>query len=297
MKRDLEKLPINCLINVRHIMSVHYFEFKSDFSYDGEHHDFWELVYVDRGTAVASAEDKKIILKQGEIIFHSPCEFHALAACHDDPPTVFIITFVCNSAQMKFFEDRHMNVPTPLRRYISEMIADAQEAYLLDDDSPYSRNLQKKENGLIGSEQLIKNNLEMFLLKLIRFSVLPKLESNKDDINDPLTAKIIEILTNNVYGRVTVEAIAKELGFSRTHIAATFKQNCGKTITEYLTDLKISEAKYLIRKGQYTISQISDFLCYDNPHYFCRVFKKETNLTPKQYSNSVSYPDKYAKTT
>jgi YesN/AraC family two-component response regulator len=64
---------------------------------------------------------------------------------------------------------------------------------------------------------------------------------------------------------------------------------------EHLTDLKISEAKYLLRKELYTISQISEFLCYDNPHYFCRVFKRETGMTPSQYVESVSYPDKYAK--
>ena len=289
------KNSINCKINVRQIMSIHYFEFKADFRFEAETHTYWELVYVDRGTAIATVNDRRMALKAGEIVFYKPGDRHAFASDPLDPPTVFIITFYCTSKDMRFFEGRRMNVPTPLRRYITEMISDGQEAYYLADDSPYEVELQKREDGPFGSEQLIKLNLEMLLLKLIRSVTLPKLSDEDGKTHDTLTAAVLDILKNNVYGRISVTSLANTLGFSRTYLSAVFKANCGKTIAEYLTDLKMSEAKYLIRKGQYTVAQVSDFLCYDNPHYFCRVFKKSTGLTPSQYAVSVSYPDKYAK--
>ena len=287
------KNSINCLINVKQIMSIHYFEFKSSYNFSSEIHNYWELVYIDKGSAIVAADEHSVTLSQGEVLFHKPGERHSIASVPDDPPTVFIITFYCPSKDMKFFNNRHMNVPTPLRKYIAEIISDSQEAYHLENDSPHEAELQKRDNGYFGSEQLIKLNLEMFLLKLIRSTILPKTDDEVSKSYGKLTNTIIDILKNNVYGKITVEAISKQLGFSRTHISSIFKADCSKTITEYLTDLKISEAKYLIRKDIYTISQISDFLCYDNPHYFCRVFKKETNMTPKQYSKSVSYPDEY----
>ena len=294
MEPKYGKNSINSVISVRQIMSIHYFEFKSSYNFQSEIHNYWELVYIDKGAAIATADGHEINLSQGEVIFHKPGQSHSIASNPNDPPTVFIITFYCPSKHMKFFDDRHMNIPTPLRKYITEMISDGQEAYHLEDDSPYEVELKKRVDGYFGSEQLIKLNLEMLLLKLIRSTTLPKIDDDNRNY-DKLTNAIIDILTNNVYGKITVDAISKELGFSRTHISSVFKENCGKTITEYLTDLKISEAKYLIRKDIYTISQISDFLCYDNPHYFCRVFKKEAKMTPTQYSRSVSYPDKYAK--
>ncbi len=278
-------------------MSIHYFEFKSDFSFPGETHNYWELVYIDRGRAKITAGEESFDLSKGEIVFHQPNKLHAIASDPEDPPTVFIITFYCPSEDMSFFEDKRMSVPTPLRKYISEMISDGQEAYFLADDSPYETELIKRADGLIGSEQLIKLNLEMLLIKLIRSSTLPKIKGEQNKVYDKLTTQIIEILTNNVYGKVRIDNISKELGFSRTYISTVFKANCGKSITRYFSDLKISEAKYLIRKEMYTISQISDFLCFDNPHYFCRVFKRETGMTPKQYEESVSYPDKFAKKT
>lgn len=288
---ELSNAKVRDLINVQQIMSIHYFEFKSDFNFSGETHSYWELVYINSGSAIVTADNERKILQSGEIIFHKPGEKHTIASLPSDPPTVFIITFKTASRDMAFFENRRMNVPAPLKKYISEMISDGSQAYVLTDDSPYEVPLIKREDGLYGSEQLIKLNLEMLLLKLIRSATIPKIPENERKFKDNLTSSIIEILNNNVYGRITVDAIGKKLGFSRTHIAAVFKANTGKTITEYLRELKISEAKYLIRKESYTIAQISDFLCFDNPQYFCRVFKKQTKMTPTEYSASVNYND------
>ena len=72
------KHKIENLLIVNKLVTVLYLKFDKDFKAKGETHDFWEIVYVEHGETVCTAEEKTIVLKQGEMLFHKPNEFHAL---------------------------------------------------------------------------------------------------------------------------------------------------------------------------------------------------------------------------
>ena len=57
---------------------------------------------------------------------------------------------------------------------------------------------------------------------------------------------------------------------------------------DYYLNLKISEAKKLIRTEKYTISQISDMLMFSCIHHFSRSFKRFTGITPSEYKKKIS---------
>ena len=44
-----EALPLKSALCVEAIVSVHYFEYSSNYYFEGEQHDFWEFLYVDKG--------------------------------------------------------------------------------------------------------------------------------------------------------------------------------------------------------------------------------------------------------
>ena len=52
-------------IKVTKLYSVHYFEYSKDFSFTGESHDFWEIVYVDKGEITVVADGKEHVLSHG----------------------------------------------------------------------------------------------------------------------------------------------------------------------------------------------------------------------------------------
>ncbi len=56
---------------------------------------------------------------------------------------------------------------------------------------------------------------------------------------------------------------------------------------EYYMDLKMKEAKKLIREKNYSVSQISDMLGYSSVHIFSRAFKKAVGMSPTAYSKSI----------
>ena len=89
-------------LQVREIYTVHYFEYTSACSFPGESHDFWELLYVDRGELQVTAGERTCRLGRGRLIFHAPGEFHALSAVGVAPDLV-VVSFRCDSPDMAHF--------------------------------------------------------------------------------------------------------------------------------------------------------------------------------------------------
>ena len=103
-----------------------------------------------------------------------------------------------------------------------------------------------------------------------------------------LVKKIIEILNDNIYGKVNVGEICRHLSYSKTYLSKIFNDNMGCSIISYYTTLKIIEAKKLIRERLYSFTEISNMLQFNDPHYFSKVFKKVVNMSPREYLQSVT---------
>lgn len=279
------------VINVTKIVTMHYFEFDKNFHFPGEVHDFWEMVYVDSGEVLITADKNNYILKRGELIFHKPNEFHTISSNKKTPANVFVISFASLSQSMIYFKNRKMVLPEPLKHYIKTLIREGRETFDLPFNNPELRELKLNAASPFGSQQIIRTTLEQLLIMLIRtqeqHSKAPSIFPDKESMDNHLVNAVLDILKEHIYGTITVEEICSKLNYSKTYISKIFNQNCHCTIVEFYTDLKIKEAKKLIRENTYTFTEISNMLCFNNPHYFSRVFKKKTNMTPREYLNSV----------
>lgn len=287
MKSQYVKHKIANLISINKIVTIHYYEFGKNFTFGGEVHDFWEMVYVDKGCVNITAGDKNFRLGQGEVIFHRPNEFHTISTDEKSSADVFVITFVCSSSSMSFFRQRIAKVPANLRKNISSIIEESEATF---DLMPITGvELKVKENAPVGSQQLIRIHLEEFLIMLLRAESAEstKIFPTKQSMENHLVSKTKELLQKNVYKKITVEEICNELNYSRAYLSKIFRSSTGKTILQYILNLKIKEAKRLIREDNLNFTQISDALAFDNPHYFSRVFRRMTGFTPSQYKNSV----------
>ena len=84
--------------------------------------------------------------------------------------------------------------------------------------------------------------------------------------------------------------IIVSVSYETRDVLAVYKKNKNELFSsayDYYNELKIQEAKKLIRQGQYNISQISDLLGFDSPQYFSRCFKKFVRMTPREYQQSI----------
>ena len=102
----------------------------------------------------------------------------------------------------------------------------------------------------------------------------------------------VEQLTREISHRaldpdIDLSALLSESGYSEDHIRMRFRQITGKTPTDYLTELRISHAHFLIDvyKDTLTLSEIAYRCGYLDYVYFSKRFKQVTGLSPREYKN------------
>ncbi len=289
MKLTYVKTNLPSIINISKIVTIHYYEFDKNFVFDGESHDFWEMVYVDKGKVLIKRDDEEVILSQGEVIFHRPNEFHSIRAL-DSSPNYFVASFVCSSPAMQYFEKYHTTLDKTLKSFISSVIKESEQTYLIPKNDPSLKKLIKKGNAAIGGEQLIKTYLEQLLIFLIR-GINKKGETNvfptKESMENHLVKEIKELVHRSVEEKLSVPDICESLGYSKSYLSRLFREQTGETIANYSVCVKIDISKQLIREGRLNFAQISDKLSFDNPQYFSRVFKRITGMSPSEFKHSL----------
>lgn len=293
MKAPYVKTQLSTIVNVSKIVTIHYYEFDKNFVFNGERHDFWEMVYVDKGQVEICRDEEKIILSQGEIVFHRPNEFHSIRALNS-APNFFVISFVCLSPVMVYFERFHTVLDKNLKPFLSSIISEAEKTFEIPKNDPLLKKLHKKESAAIGGEQLIKTYLEQLMILLVRritekkdISVFP----SKESMENFLVGSMKNFIENKTNGVFRVSELCNEIGYSKSYLSRLFHEQTGETIAAYANKIKIKTAKRLIREGALNFTQISDLLTFDNPQYFCRVFKRVTGMTPTEFKFSLQFKE------
>ena len=285
MKASYLKSRQKSYIDVARVLMIHYFEYGRNFVFEGESHDYWEMVYVDKGqVAVKAGDDDEIILSQGEVVFHCPNEFHSIRS-YNSSPNFFVLCFTCHSSPMEELIKYRAELKRELQPFISSIIKEAGRTYVIPKNAPDLEYMPKREGAESGGEQLIKTYLEQLLILLLReknnkgVSAFPSKESS----DHYLVSKVKEYINKNAESTIYVSDVCRAIGYSKSYLSRIFKEQKGETIQGYVNEVKITRAKNLIREGSFSFSEISDKLSFDNPQYFSRVFKRVTGMTPTEF--------------
>ncbi len=84
---------------------------------------------------------------------------------------------------------------------------------------------------------------------------------------------------------ISLNMVAEAVDLSPNHFSRIFSQEAGMTFVEYLTNVRMEEAKKLLRTTQMKTTDIAFAVGYGDPHYFSSQFKKTQNCTPREYRN------------
>ena len=87
---------------------------------------------------------------------------------------------------------------------------------------------------------------------------------------------------------LSLDNLSNQVGFSPSYFSTLFGKETGKTFTEYLTGVRIEEAKKLLRDSNIYIELICKMVGRNDSKRFSKTFKKVTGISPTEYRNLYS---------
>jgi two-component system response regulator YesN len=135
---------------------------------------------------------------------------------------------------------------------------------------------------------------------LIKFNTLFELETyiveqveafftyrNEKRDNSSKVLQIKNYIASNYWdGNLSVKQISEYTFLSMAYMCSMFKQETGKTINQYITNLRIEKAKELLKNKSYTISDVAELVGISDSQYFAKIFKKNIDMTPTMYKET-----------
>lgn len=92
--------------------------------------------------------------------------------------------------------------------------------------------------------------------------------------NGPLSREVRSYALRHISRRISTEELAERLGLNRTYLCKRFKEETGQSVADYITDLRLNEAKRLLATSKKPLGEIAESLGFSSQSHFQNVFKK-----------------------
>ena len=228
-------------------------------------HDAVEVVYVLQGSSTVVLENQRLPLGHGDLFLCFPNQVHGYENTQDFEGYVIIMTTKSLPAFQPLLTENQPSVPIvhpenpvaeKLKTFLQIMWSDRHT------DSPLM---------LQGYGQVLLSKV------LPLFSIVPNTNSTGT------LQTILHYIDLHYKQPLTREEIANAVGYSPSHISHVFSGAMGMTLTEYITMLRMGEAKQLLRNTQIPVSRIAMQLGFSSIRSFNRFFMGQLHTTPTPY--------------
>lgn len=130
---------------------------------------------------------------------------------------------------------------------------------------------------------------ELFL-RLLYNLCSQNLKKSKDYADSYKLLSAVEYININYYKKITPEYLCKLSGYSPAHLRRLFVKNFGVPPMEYILNKKIDMAKeILLDAPEKTTQEIADLVGFCSASYLCKIFKKQTGISPAEYKRRNGY--------
>jgi len=233
-------------------------------------HEGIELLFCLEGSAEVIADTEKLTLRPGELTIINSGALHYIP--HRPGDHCLYYCLIVDPALLAFS-------PLPLgQNRLRSPVDDpaVREIYLqivgeLEQRAPYYK-------------EAVKGSLALLFSLLFRRWAEDRAPAAGH--SPEMVKKAILFLQNNFTEDISVDDVCGHVGFSKYYFCRCFRRVTGRSIMEYVQDLRCSHAQKLLEEGACTVSECAALCGFADVSYFTKVFKRQTGQLPSHVKSS-----------
>lgn len=270
-------------LRVEMVLAAACAEWRTDEALPEHRCEAWQMVYLRGGAVEERCDDRRVLLRQGGILFHQPGETCAMQVAGTVPPDVLRIEFACTSQAMDVFRERIFHAE-PAEQVALDLLGASVRQVFAEPERPGDPPAPRGELPF-GAMQQLTLYLEHVLLLLGRRAGRARKPSRrvlKERRHVALINNARAYFAHNLGREVRLEEVCAACGCSRQQLQQAFRARVRKGPMEVFSEMRLDYAAQLLGRGA-TPGEVSSQLGYCSGAYFSQRFKEAYGMTPSAY--------------
>lgn len=260
-------------------------------------HDFIELVYVERGSAVHLFEGEAYRIESGDVFIINPGESHTFQIQADEELEIInclfqphliqesILRELAGSDMMDYFYIHPFLDPS--ERFNHTLRLQGQEAHRVQSQLVIME--QELKGHAMGYQTVIRMRLMELLLLLSRYyhGLGGRLRQSTAIQRKTLAQRINGYLERHYQQKITQSMLSSVFNLSVRQLNRIAREELGTSIVERIQQIRIERAKLILKHMDVKVITVSSMVGYEDPAFFSHLFTREVGCSPGRYRDSV----------
>ena len=233
-------------------------------------HEHLALWYLEEGTVNISHNGRPTVIHGGDLAIANSNELHSAYSTSETLSYFCIIIdpkfFATELGQGHFVFHNIISGDTVIKNFFGEIFEEYQAH-------------------AVGYDMAIKAKLYELLVYLVRNHISRQITQEEYVARANKLERImpaVQYIETHYNTEISYSELAQLLNVSKYHFCHLFKEATGKTVVQYINDVRLDKAYHLLKNTDMNITQISMSVGFNDMNYFSRLFRKQKNIPPSK---------------
>ena len=268
------------------------FHISLSFSQTLHSHDYFEMVYIESGSAINEINGVAYEMNSGDLCIMNLNAYHRII--EDPNQKNVIINYLFDPALTEDREFRQCSDNPIIQFFLASNYNHRfTDPCLLIKTGEFHNSRITEYLKILAIESLQRQTNFSLMQKNAFISFLVELSRSNHDADHPymqtiLPTKQIDCILTFIQdnsSQVTLTKLAQKFNHNPAYLSRQIKENTGLGFTELLQKIRVRKAAQYLKNTDMPVHNICSTIGYENRSFFYNLFKKEYGMTPQYYRN------------